>query len=260
MVASCILTDYELRKTCSSCSFGRPKDAAVRQAAEDALKAARLDQAGVRALGDALKTAGPAVRERLLSVLEAAGPDASEAVSGLCAVLRDGPADLRSRVVDLLVATGPAGKPAGAALAALLNDKDEEIRFRAALALVTVGADEAKDAIPLLVSALRVEHPDDAAATAMREKAREALATIGEPAVKPLTAAAAGDFADRPGTATSEANGWARLTAVRALKEIGPAARSPETLRVLDELEKNDPAVDVRRAAREAIEAIGRPD
>jgi WD40 repeat protein len=235
------------------------KDAAVRQAAEDALKSARLDHAGVRALGDAMRRGDGALRERLLGILEAVGPDAADAVPGLCAILRDGPADLRRRVVDLVVQTGPAGKRAGPALAALLDDKDPALRFQVALALANIGAEEAKYGVRLLVSSLWVERQDDAAAVGMRDKAREALATIGAPAVKALTAAVTGDFADSPQAPNSAANAWARLTAVRTLKEMGKAARSAETLRVLNDLAKYDPAQEVKQEAREAIVVIGRP-
>ena len=69
----------------------------MRKGAADALKNARLDKPQVRALGDALKKSDAAVRERLMDVLEALGPDAGESVGGLIQVLRDGPAELSTR-------------------------------------------------------------------------------------------------------------------------------------------------------------------
>jgi hypothetical protein len=235
------------------------KDFAVRRTAEDALKNARLAPEQVRLLGEAVKTGDPDTRERLLAVLEALGPDAAEAMPGLRVLLRDGPMELRRRAVDVVAQTGPAGKRAGGELAARLGDKDESLRFAAALALVNLGADEAQDGVPLLVAALWVENQDNAAAVGRREKAREALATIGGPAVKELTEALAGDFADSPRAPNSIANALARMTAVRALKEMGAAARSADTLRVLDDLDRRDPSREVRDAAREAIASIGRP-
>jgi len=228
-------------------------DEATGQAAEDALKTAKLSASQVEAVGDALRTKNAALRLRVLALLKSLGADAAPAVPGMCAVLKDGPGEPRQQVFALLTALGPAARGAGGALDDLLADDKFVVRMDAAVALAAVEGADAAEAVPALMEALRVEKLDDAAEAAERDRAVKALGRIGAPAVKPLAAALEGEFAGGgPQTAEGRINAQARLAAVKVLGLIGHAAYSSKVNAVLSTLQRTDPSEAVREAAQQA--------
>ncbi len=228
-------------------------DEATGRAAEDALKAAKLSDSQVEAMGDALRTKNAALRLRVLGLLKPLGADAAPAVPGMCAVLKDGPGEPRQQVFAVLTAMGPAARKAGGALDDLLDDDKFVVRMDAAVALAAIEGADAAEAVPALMEALRVEKLDDAAEAAERDRAVEALGRIGTAAVKPLASALEGDFAaGSPQTVKGQINAQARLAAVKALGLIGHAAYSSRVNALLSTLQRTDLEPAVREAAREA--------
>jgi hypothetical protein len=94
---------------------------------------------------------------------------------------------------------------------------------------------------------------DDEDAGKERQKARELLAQIGKPAVRPLVGALERRFSGGGvRTAAGILNGAARMEVIKTLVEMGPAARGNDVLLTLVEVQRSDPFPGVRQAAREA--------
>ena len=232
-------------------------DETTAAAAEEALKGLHLDAKQVGELGDELKAKNAKLRLHVLALLKPLGADAAPAVPGACAVLRDGPGEPRKQAFDLLAAMGPAGKKASSALDDLLNDDKFAVRLDAATTLAAVEGSDATEAIPVLIDALKVDRLDDAEQAAERDRAVEALARVGEPAIKPLVDALEGDFTGGgAGTEKGQINALARQAAVRALGAMGRTANTFKALSVLSKLQRIDPSPPVRDAAKEAWAAI----
>ncbi|MDD4785842.1 MAG: HEAT repeat domain-containing protein [Pirellulales bacterium] len=214
----------------------------------------KADEKTLIAMLDAIATLGPQIVPRLVGTLEIEaarpyvcyilghlGPEAAAAVDGLVKVLADKDPAARHEAMMALAEIGPAAKAAVPALAEALESPDRD-RFAAAYALGRIGRD-AIDAKPALLALL--ENEDHALALI----SAWALAYIHPECptccakALPVLIAGLGD---------SEAS--FRKEAVSGLRCFGKTdKRAGEALKkALD-----DPDEDVRKAAAEALEAIG---
>jgi HEAT repeat protein len=221
--------------------------------AQQAIRKAQLSDDQIRALGEALRGPDDAARARVFTLLEAMDRRAAPAVPGLRALIRGGPGEARRRAVDLAARIGRPAEGAADDLAALLRDADPAVRLDAACALTEVG-ERPTDTVPVLIAALRGERADD---SAVRDRASQALARVGKPAVRPLVAALTATFADRGDAAARATAAAARLAVVETLGRIGPDARIPEVLAALKAASTGDASFPVRDAADRARRDIG---
>ncbi|MGH7224965.1 MAG: hypothetical protein ACRELF_17215, partial [Gemmataceae bacterium] len=117
-----------------------------------------------------------------------------------------------------------------------------------------------KDALRVLILALRPASNAESNDAQAKERIKEisaVLIKIGEPAVERLLLAIEGEF--RRGRSRTEAailDALARETALKIIADIGPAARSNQTMAALAKLQRGDPSRSVREAARQAYIAI----
>ncbi|PKL61184.1 MAG: PBS lyase [Methanomicrobiales archaeon HGW-Methanomicrobiales-2] len=226
----------------------------VRWKATEAL--GRLGSVAIGPLTESLKSESVDVRWMAAVALGDIGE--AEAIPALMEALNDEDTYVRSRVA---LALGAIGEAAREGLIAALNDRNERVRWGAALALGSIGGEEAATA---LIGALHDPDGD------VRQRAADALADIGEPAVPLLLAAlrtdeeefrqeviAALGLVGRPAVAPLVAalrghDDWrVRAGAARALGDIGER-RSADTLIVALDDEREE----VREAAREALGSI----
>ncbi|MFO0552383.1 MAG: HEAT repeat domain-containing protein [Polyangiaceae bacterium] len=272
----------------------------VRVAAAQAMGRSTSSEAVSLLLGH-LDDGSPEVRAEVASALGRLGDQ--RAVLPLVGKVQDAAPEVRRRVARSLGELKDAR--AAAALVLSLTDQSVDVRVEAALALGRIGSDEAttslaplvqgqasatksgpsgesslavrqaalralgqigsQRAIELLVAALDTDR-----AEAMRTPARDALVTVGKPAVKPLLAAlssspsarvasgavsvlgALGDVSAAPAIVRAMQRGTvpapAALSALSALKADDAL---PSILELID-----DPSGDVRRAAIRAATAI----
>ena len=134
-----------------------------------------------------------------------------------------------------LVSLAPA--PADAVLVlskVLVESKDDTLRRRAATQLGDLG-EESASAVPALITALDAK--DDRVAS----EAADALVRIGSPAVPLL------------GEKAAQGEKPARLLAIKALAQLGPAANSST---VFLEQAAQDPDQEISKAAQAALRAI----
>jgi HEAT repeat protein len=203
-------------------------------------------------LRKALESKKPAVRGRVVAALAALGPDAREAVPDLVRLLGEGKGAERAQTMTALRKMGPAAREAGPKLAELLKEEDQALRFEACLALIDVGAEEVEQAVPVLIKALQVENAEDVEAIQTKEKAKQALAKVGKPAVSPLIKALEKDFSGGgPRAPLGLIKGAARLEVLNTLALIGPKGKTAELMQALVRTERSDPVPDVRLAARQ---------
>ncbi len=227
-------------------------DAEVHKFANEGLAKARLDKTHVPLLRKALESKKPEVRRRVVAVLAALGPDAGEAVPDLVRLLGEAKGAERTQVLEVLRKMGPAAREAGLKLAELLKDEDKALRFEVCLTLVDIQAEEVEQAVPVLIQALQVENPEDVEAIQTKEKAKQALAKVGKPAISPLIKALEKDFfGGGPRAPLGIIKGAARLEVLNTLALMGPKAKTAEVMLALARTEKQDPIPDVRLAARQ---------
>lgn len=176
---------------------------------------------------------------------------AARAVPKLTDLLGTDPdARARAAAADALRKIGPAAEPAVPALAAALADPEPLVRMSAAGALLRFGP-RAGAAVPALVAAAADEDNDtdlDLFAHTVRQAVLAALgpAAAGTPAAVPTFTAALDGPAPDP----------VRALAARGLGLAGAHGKpAAPRLRAL----LRDPNADVRRAAEEALAALGEP-
>jgi HEAT repeat protein len=185
---------------------------------------------------DGLRQADAKVRRAAVSVLFEMGPSATCAVPALAAALGDKDRAVRRSIALVLMQLDPPGLPVEV-LKSSLKDEEVEVRICAAMFLRRLGREEARDAVPGLVKALK---DDD---LIVRGHAAFALAAIGRPAVPALV------------DALKNQDQNVRRLAIFALGKIGPeatAARSSLTLLL------KDPDREIRFTSGNALKKIGR--
>jgi HEAT repeat protein len=169
-----------------------------------------------------------------------AGRSGEKAAPDLLGLADSADADLKARAIRAIDAVAPGGREAVQARLGALKDKDRAVRLEAAVALARMPAVDkdtlAGQVLPPLIEALKPETEDDLKDDGPWKQAVTALASAGKPAVEPLFAALSKTYAGR-----DNASGVARLRAVLAIKEIGPAANNTTNLFKLIDLEKSDP-------------------
>jgi HEAT repeat protein len=196
----------------------------------------------------ALQSPDAEARRQAIFALGAIGPKAGEGVPALSAIMTDDPdRQMRSEAALALYKMAPASQAAVPALSRALQDEGPLVRMYAALALFQL-REQARPAVPALIQGLK----DDANNTFLRGFSM----TVREMMVQTLARASAGTADAVP--ALTEALESAktdnlRVTAVRALGEVGPAARSAAP--ALEALLK-DKNRRVQEAAREALDKI----
>jgi HEAT repeat protein len=241
------------------------RDAEVVKAADEALTGAKIEKAQAAALGAALaRASGILAQMRLLDLVEKLGPDAADAVPGLRVLLRKAQGEVQLKALQAVAAVGVGAREAGAELAPLLQDKDPKLKFEVALTLAGIEAEQATQAVPILVRGLRLsEMVDEAsleAAKAERYRIAQALIRLGRPAVPRLIHDLDGEFSfGTLATPKGLANADARLAVVQVLAQIGAKTKAPEILLALARLEGRDPIPDIKAAARQARNEIQHP-
>lgn len=198
---------------------------------------------------EGLNSPDPQARKQAMFALGALGPAAEESVPDLARIMLEDP-DLEARLQASLALSkmAPVSRAAVPALARALEDSNAQVRMNAARALFQL-REEARPAVPALAKALADKSnqayvdprlpltvQQQVALTLGRATARTA---DGLPA---LTSALKGADAD-----------GMRISAARALGEVGPAARpAADDLRPLLQHENYN----VREAAADALERI----
>jgi HEAT repeat protein len=227
-------------------------NASVVKAADDLLPEFAFNKRDAKALAAALRAnKSDSIRLRLMEKLVALKPDTPEAGVALEEFLKDAKGATRLRVLAAIGDLGDPGAEAGSVLTELLKDEDKAIRFEAAVALCKTRSFQADKAVPQLVSALRVESPDDKEGYARQDKAHKALAQLGKPAVDALAAALQKEyFGGSPRTPVGVSKANARLLVIKTLEQIGGEAK--DAVQSLGACEKEDPVPANRIAAREA--------
>ena len=210
-----------------------------------------------------------------LMTLGALGRDAKDDVPAIARALRHPNKNVRANAISALGQIGPLAKPAVPelvkTLAKALTDNDREVRDHITRTLGTIGP-EAKVAVPTLIKIL--EDPDEEA----RLDAAEALVEIGsgtKAAAKALKEIARqgngfltvhaglclwriekdGDLAKDFMRCLKNPHHFVREEAVRALRDLGPQAKS--AVPALIEVLQHDPNADVRLTAGGTLGAIG---
>jgi HEAT repeat protein len=218
------------------------KNGHVRRAVVEALGAFGADAKEAEPdLEKALKDSDKEVRRAAIDALGNIGADAKTAAKPLADNVVD--ADLRKSAVAALVKIGPpAAHDAAPALAGLLKAPDKADRLLALSALEALkpaGAD-AKDLVPKIITVF-----EDADAP-LQEKAAEALAKIGKPAVPDLC------------KAINDPAKSVRKGAAQALGDIGAQAKDPAVIQALQlrALREDDP--EVKDAVVKAVAKIQR--
>ena len=197
----------------------------------------------------ALKSPDIEVRHKAIAALGELGPDVSEAVPLLAAILRDDTdTETRKRAVLALSKMAPASRAAVDDLGLALGDDNLEIRMNAAVALLRL-AEEARPAIPALIKALQ----DESNQTPLGDS----TTTIWEVMVAALGRASAGS--DEGVAALSAALEDAatvpmRVATIKALGDVGSEAHLAGPL--LQKMTRDEnPAV--RKSAMESLLLIG---
>lgn len=191
------------------------------------------------------------------------GPRAKDAVPDLREMFKAEDRSVRAAALLTLRKIGSAAREAAPELGEALKDTDREMRMQAALALTAIDPSltgAGKNALSVLVQALRPASVVEGNEAQAKERVKEisaVLVKIGEPAVERLLRAIGGEFRrgrNRGEDAVRDAQ--ARAAALKIIADIGPAACSTETIKVLVELQRSEPPGPVREAARQAYIAI----
>ncbi len=234
------------------------KDADVVKAAEEAIDSTKWDKTHAKALGEGLLVAAVPVRVRLLKVLAALGPDAEDAVPGLRELLKKTEPKDALPLIGTVAKIGAGAKAAGPELVPFLK-RDPKVlaipplALETAHVLVEIEALEAAEAVPILISAIRIEDEEDATIE-RRDRAIKALIKVGKPAVSRLARSLEAEYyIGNIRTPAASVRAVARFKVMEVLVGIGPkAAATPEVFKVLAFLERNEPFNQVQAAARQA--------
>lgn len=192
------------------------------------------------------------VRGQAIFALGAIGEPAGETVPALAKIMAEDPDDgMRSRASLAIAKMGPAAGPAVPSLSKALEDPEPHVRMNAARALQQIGP-VAQPAVPALIAALGDDRNDvfmDQFVVTVREVVALALgrASAGtEDGVPALVEALQAARTDQ-----------SRRTMVRALAEVGPAARpAVPALRGFRESKNRH----VREAVEQALRKISADD
>jgi HEAT repeat protein len=121
---------------------------------------AQIGQASIPAVTDLLKDTNAPVRARAVRCLAAVGAKSSqEVVPGVLEALKDADVGVRRSAAQALAELGPAAAEVAPAFQPLLQDRDAGVRVVAAGALVKAKTFSARDALPVLLSALKEKDP-----------------------------------------------------------------------------------------------------
>jgi HEAT repeat protein len=246
------------------------KDAGVRLAALEAL--ANLGKPDLSELPILLEKLHSSVEEGQLKscfliaqLLASLGPDAKSAVPDLREMLKSENLSVRRAALWTLGKIGPEAREAAPEMSKALKDTDWNVSIFAALALTAIDPSlvgDGRKAVSVLVLALRTASKAEASndqARALRKEIAAALAKIGEPVVEHLLSAIKNDFPrsrHRRGTDAADLDAMGRAAALKIIADIGSAAHSTETMRILADVQTSDPYPRVKEAAKEAYTAI----
>lgn len=206
------------------------RDPEVRESASQTL--ARFGEPAVSELRAMLKVDALDVRKMAVTTIGLIGPEATDAVPDLVALLRDPQGELQGDALDALASIGLRAVPALAG--ALKQEQDPALRKQTILALGRVG----KPAVPLLADVLNDKDPS------VRLHAVTSLGRIGRTAVPTIALA----FRDQDRDV--------RLEAARVLGTMNQA--DAVVVEVLT-IGLRDPAAPVRNQATLSLQAL-RPD
>ncbi|HTU89421.1 MAG TPA: HEAT repeat domain-containing protein [Gemmataceae bacterium] len=191
------------------------------------------------------------------------GPRAKDAVPELRELLKAEDRGVRIAAMSALRKIGPAARDAAPELVEALKDTDRVVRMQAAFALAVIDPSltgTGREALRVLILALRLASETENNDAQAKERIKEisaVLVKIGEPVVERLLQAIDGEFRRGRGRSeTAALDAKARETALKIIAEIGPAARSTQTMAALAKLQRGDPSRPVREAARQAYIAI----
>src|SRR5579883_180498 len=191
------------------------------------------------------------------------GPKAQAAVPDLRAMLKSEDRPVRAAALVALRKIGSPAHEAAPELSEALKDNDSEMRIQTALTLLAIDTSlvgAGREALPVLVKALRPSSNAEGNGSQVKERIKEisaVLVKIGEPAVERLLRAIEGEFRRSRGrTEDAILDAQAREAALKIIADMGPSARSNRAITALAELQRNDPSPKVREAARRAYIAI----
>jgi WD40 repeat protein/HEAT repeat protein len=228
-------------------------DALVAKTADAALQKGTFTRAHVRLLGDALPGARASLRARLLEILAGLKGDAADAALAIGGLVKGADEKERVQILTTLRAIGPKAQAAGPSLVPLLErdpkQKDSILPLETALTLIELET-ELDRALPVLVSALRIEDQEQASMD-RRERVAKALIQIGKPAVEHLAKALRTEFYIRvPRMPEFTIRAEARLAVVQILSAMGPRkAGISDAIVALTKMQENDPVPGLRRLA-----------
>ncbi|HEY2251101.1 MAG TPA: HEAT repeat domain-containing protein [Planctomycetaceae bacterium] len=196
----------------------------------------------IRGLISALSDPSFEVQTEVLITLGHIGPTAREAVPGLILILKDKDARLYGPVMDTLATIGRDAAPAAPLLVEFLHGDDEQLAMSACLALLKIlppESDELREAVPILVAALKSQ------AAEVRSQSVIGLGHAGKLALPDLIKLVKGWVVDPQSAAQAAA----------ALEIMGRAAQ-PAVPVLVTALESKDEQVVIHAAG--ALGAIGR--
>jgi HEAT repeat protein len=195
----------------------------------------------VPALAEAARDSEVRVRLEAVSTLEMLGLLAAPAVPALVEALEDSNRFVRWTAVRTLGALGAAAGDAWPGLSRVLEDTDLDLRLAAAAALEQLAPDQPEHQDPRLLDALtRALHSPEAELRVAALQTLRSLRLGAQPAVPAVCEILADPHAR------------VRRAAALTLAALGPSARATDRLRQMFQ----DPAPEVRQAAREALRRV----
>lgn len=268
---SVFAADDELAVWLKKLETGAPRDktTAVRMIGE----IGPLAEKAIPALGKAIQTDDPGLRDEVAIALGRINSDPDRTVPILAKLLADPAPIVRHSAIEALVGFGPVAKPALDPLKAHLKDKELWIRVSAARAIAQIdyGNDAnhelvipeliaglkseqqqismeaiqglafiGKAAVPQLKETLRLQSPQ------AKQNASDALGAIGPDALPAL---------DELITVSKSADLMTEGHAITAIGHMGPAA-VPATPRLIELLNSGDE--NIRYSAEQALQQIGK--
>jgi HEAT repeat protein len=241
------------------------KDAEVAKTADEALENTKWDKDHAKALGEALLSSSAGPRAKLLKFLTALEADAAETVPSVRELLKKTEPKEVLPILALLAKIGSPAKGAGPELVPFLK-RDPKMPLTPAMLetahlLAEIEAMEEAEAVPVLISALRIDDEVEASME-RRDRAMKALVKIGKPAVSKLARALDGEYyIGTTRTAGMPARAIARYRVMEILVAIGSKdAATAEVFKALIYLERNEPYAEVRLAAKQARFKLSQKD